>query len=66
MSEHSTEKDAGRTDLPCPVCKGEQSHHAACSVPVLGLPSRCTCSPAEVDNGECVLCGKPFPVGGSV
>lgn len=27
---------------------------------------RCTCSPAEVENGVCVLCGKPFLVGGSV
>lgn len=28
--------DVGR-HLPCPVCKGKASHHAACSVPVLGL-----------------------------
>jgi hypothetical protein len=54
------------TTLPCPVCKGVRSHAAACSVPVLGLPERCTCNPAEVEDGVCVLCGKPFPVGGSV
>jgi len=26
----------------------------------------CTCNPAEVEAGVCVLCGKPFPVGGAV
>lgn len=26
----------------------------------------CTCNPAEVESGVCVLCGKPYPVGGSV
>lgn len=27
---------------------------------------RCACNPAEVENGACVLCGKPYPVGGGV
>lgn len=26
----------------------------------------CTCDQAEVEDGTCVLCGKPFPVGGAV
>jgi hypothetical protein len=26
----------------------------------------CTCNPAEVEDGICVLCGKPFPVGEGV
>lgn len=26
----------------------------------------CTCNPAEVERGACILCSKPFPVGGSV
>jgi hypothetical protein len=51
--------------LPCDVCKGRTSHHRDCSVPVLG-PPRCTCNPAEVEQGVCVLCGNPFPVGGAV
>lgn len=55
-----------RDDLPCAVCRGIASHHRDCSVPVLGLPQRCTCNPAEVERGACVLCGKPFPVGGVV
>ena len=33
MSAHTPIPPA---DLPCLVCKGEESHHAACSVPVLG------------------------------
>lgn len=55
-----------RLDLPCPVCKGERSHHRDCSVPILGLPETCKCSAAEVEAGVCALCGKPFPVGGGV
>lgn len=62
----SAENDARRSDLPCPVCKGIKSHHRDCPVPVLGLPQRCACNPAEVERGVCVLCGKPFPVGGVV
>lgn len=69
MSEGTQAAEMARRDkyLPCRVCKGQESHHEACSVPVLGPPpTRCTCNPAEVEQGACVLCGKPFSVGGAV
>jgi len=31
-----------------------------------GAREVCACNPAEVEHGTCLLCGKPFPVGGSV
>jgi hypothetical protein len=51
---------------------GSEGTQAALATPAAVAPSRvpgeecCTCNPAEVENGVCVLCGKRFPVGDGV